>query len=561
MADDTTVIGKPEDAAAAFLTLQSKMKLVNLYQNADKCYAFSAQRDASSLPLPAGTTPDNGLVQLGAPTGKREFMENYVAKKLKRPMAIMRALQHLQDGARAIGLNILRSSLLPRVRYLLSVVPLGVGQTTFDAWDALVKETAAKLSDEPQTDPMFFVAAKLAGLGLWLIADHRAQIYLRAKDRALRAARKHFPQLSEPLDAARKGDAQSATGRALQAAHALLPATVRLSTPTLAELSSLDDSKARKACADLKAAMAKHVAQLAKAGMSHKRLLILAGSARPGTSAFLTAAPTYKRFYMEDAEFIAALRIRLGLPHAQLRGLPSSGDCLGREVIRAKGKARLPHDALLKLFAGFSKEAGRLVDTEVPGLFGKYPNQADDADKKGEGRRVDMVEHDIATGESTMTDNFITDGAGSGASLTEPLTLLKNAEKKKIKKYVDGTGPQGYKFIPLGVGVQGEMTETTSKWLAATALSAAKRQSDDPVVIGKLRKRIQARFVQQMSVTLMKAQAKMIIDHVVNARRGQYLTAPPRRRRAANGRARGPAAGRFRAGGSRGPAPRAGHGR
>ena len=38
------------------------------------------------------------------------------------------------------------------------------------------------------------------------------------------------------------------------------------------------------------------------------------------------------------------MRIRLGLPHPQLRGL--NGDFLGRDALRAKGKVCIPHDAL-----------------------------------------------------------------------------------------------------------------------------------------------------------------------------------------------------------------------
>ena len=44
-----------------------------------------------------------------------------------------------------------------------------------------------------------------------------------------------------------------------------------------------------------------------------------------------------------------------------------------------------------------------------------------------------------ADGASNML-NFITDGAGSGGSPADPLNLLKAADKKKTKKYVDGTG-------------------------------------------------------------------------------------------------------------------------
>ena len=310
---------------------------------------------------------------------------------------------------------------------------------------------------------------------------------MRGKDRGLRAAQQHFPELSARLQAVHSGSTRSVTGSALQAAHTLLPASVRSSTPSLAELSSLDDKEARKAGKDLKTAVAEHLACSASVSLSHKRKLILAGSAQPGAAAFLTVAPSSKRLRMTPAQFVAAVNIRLGLPHPQLRGLPGSGDCLGRGIVRAKGKARIPHDVHKHALADFSKEAGYIVDVEPSGLFGQYPNQAQNATKKGEKRKPDMSVHDNATGESVMTDNFITDGAGSGGSLSDPFALLKQAEKKKIKKYVDGTAAPGYKFIPLGFGVQGEMMETSSKWLSDTALAVAKRQSDDVYAINKLK--------------------------------------------------------------------------
>ena len=40
-----------------------------------------------------------------------------------------------------------------------------------------------------------------------------------------------------------------------------------------------------------------------------------------------------------------------------------------------------------------------------------------------------------------MSDNFITDGAGAGASLMEPLKLLANAEKKNDQEVRQRHGP------------------------------------------------------------------------------------------------------------------------
>jgi hypothetical protein len=559
MADDTTVLGAPEEAAAAFVTLRAEMHKLGMGQNESKCYAYSAQQHASTLPLPAGTTPsDNGIISLGAPMGTKPYMDGYVADKLKRPMAIMRALPLIGDPS--IAFTILRVSLLPRVRYLLSVIPAGFGEDTFDAWDALVKTTIAKLLDKPTAPDTAFMPFKQGGLGLWLIADRRAEIFLRGKDRGLRAARQHFPELAQRLDAARGGSSVSATGRALQRAREQLPADLLDSLPSLAELSSLDDNEARSAGKKMKEAVVTHAAKRVKQELPFKQKMIVELSARPGTAAFLTLTPTFKRDRLSPAEFRAAVCIRLGLPHDQLNSICVGDARLARTVIRQKGKASIAHDELEKVYAEISKEAGRKVDTEVRGLFGPYPNQASHAVKKGENRRMDMLEQDSTTGMNNMTDNFITDGAGAGASLANPLKLLLNAEKKKIKKYVDGTGPPGFGFTPLGSGTQCELSEKTFKWLTDAATAVAKRASSDGVADNKVVKRIRWRYMQRLGVTLMRAQAGMIFKYALEATRRKYITTLSGQRRATHSRGAGRAAGRS-GGGGRANGPWAGRGR
>ena len=204
--------------------------------------------------------------------------------------------------------------------------------------------------------------------------------------------------------------------------------------------------------------------------LTHKQCLILKLSACPGAAAFLTSIPTFKKDRLTSAELVAATCIRLGLPHTQLRGTVVGVDHLGRDMLRQKGKAVVAHDALKEVYYEISKEAGRTATKEVKGLYGSYPNQVVTATKKGENRRVDMLEQDPTTGRSNMTDNFIADGAGAGGAVGAPRKLLQQSEKKKIKKYTDGTGPPGFTFTPLGSGTQGEMTETTLKWLTEAPL-------------------------------------------------------------------------------------------
>lgn len=220
----------------------------------------------------------------------------------------------------------------------------------------------------------------------------------------------------------------------------------------------------------------------------------------------------------------------------------------------------MAHDRLKEVYAAISDEVGRVADTEVGGLFGPYPNQAPNAVKKGEMRRVDMVESDPTTGGINMTDNFITDNAGAGASLNNPLRLMKEAEKKKNKKYVDGTGPAGWGFTPLGSGVNGELSEKTFNWLTDAAKAKAKSESSDGMARNSAIARIRWGFQQRLGIALMRAQARMIFNHVLNVTRRKYIDAHAQQRRAANSRGHRRTADRMR-GGGRAFGTRAGRGR
>ncbi len=135
--------------------------------------------------------------------------------------------------------------------------------------------------------------------------------------------------------------------------------------------------------------------------------------------------------------------------------------------------------------------------------------------KKGEKRRVDMVESDPTTGGINMTDNFITDNAGAGASLNNPMRLMRKRRRRrtKNKKYVDGTGPAGWGFTPLArLRREWRAERETSNWLTDAAKAKAKSESPDGMARKSAIARIRWGFQQRLEIALMRAQARMIFN-------------------------------------------------
>jgi hypothetical protein len=170
--DDTTVMGPVEEAHVAFNALKGAMAAIGLSQKPSKCYAYSEQANASTLELPGGCTPsDAGLVTLGVAQGTADYVSNFVAQKLSKPMLQMRLLPKLDNFQ--IALRIFTVSLLPRVRFLMSTMPVGAGQQQFAAWDACAVEVlTALLKQAPPKHA--FLSLSDGGLGLFLVSEHHA---------------------------------------------------------------------------------------------------------------------------------------------------------------------------------------------------------------------------------------------------------------------------------------------------------------------------------------------------------------------------------------------------
>jgi hypothetical protein len=162
----------------------------------------------------------------------------------------------------------------------MSMLPMGSAQQQFAAWDACVVEVlTALLKQAPPKHA--FLSLSDGGLGLFLVSERHAEVFLRAKEPPLRVAKQHFPELARAIDAARAAQPTCALGRALHAARAALPdvPAVGGSYPALAELSSFTDAKARTAGKDLKTAVSKHhkAQALLALELRERMLMVLSG--------------------------------------------------------------------------------------------------------------------------------------------------------------------------------------------------------------------------------------------------------------------------------------------
>jgi hypothetical protein len=543
--DDSTVLGRVDGASPAFLALQRAMADLGLSQKAPKCYAYSPQAPASVLgdALPGGCTPsDDGMVVLGVPIGSDAFVKHFVADRLSRPMLLLRLLPKLENFQ--IATRILIASLLPRVRFLMSNVPVGVADEPFGAWDACLRETLTALLRQAPPKHAFLPCAA-GGLGAFLAKERHAECFLRGQDRALRAVALHFPALASRVRLART-ETGCALGRALAAARAALPGAAALSYPA-AELSSCTDAEARKLGSDLKAAVTKCLTGVALRALPalQQQLMVLSGL--PGASAWMSATPRFPHLKMTDDEARTAACITLGLKQACLAGV-GGGDELGRHALRKKGAGRnRTHDGIITVLAKLSRRALRTADLEVVGLYGarsEAPRQrrvgpsgrptqpAVRQRSRGANRRMDVVET-LNTGALSLLDGTIWDGAAPSwlmraDAVQFPMRALEEAERKKADKYL-ADKPANSTFAAFALGTQGEIGAQANAWLNQWAKDVIiAKYGDDAVPTKSDIHKVVWEALQELGVALMKAQAKQIFDHATLATRRRFTSSRER---------------------------------
>jgi hypothetical protein len=251
-------------------------------------------------------------------------------------MLQMRLLPKLDNFQ--IVIRIFTVSLLPRVRFLMSTLPAGAAQKQFAAWDACVVEVlTAVLKQAPPKHA--FLPLIDGGLGLFLVSERHAELFLRGKECALRVAKQHFPELACAIDAARAAQPTRALGHAPRTARATLPDAPAVcgSYPVLSELSSSTAAQARTAGKELKTAVSKHYKAPALLALDASReRMPMVPSGQKGVGAYLTVAPRFAHLRLTDVEARAATLIRLGLPHACMEAV-GGADKLSRHTMRKKG--------------------------------------------------------------------------------------------------------------------------------------------------------------------------------------------------------------------------------
>jgi hypothetical protein len=96
-------------------------------------------------------------------------------------MLQMRMLPKLDNFQ--IALRIFTASLLPRVRFLMSTLPVGAAQQQFAAWDTCVVEVLTALLKHAPPKHAFLPLSD-GGLGLSLVSERHTEVFLCGKERA-----------------------------------------------------------------------------------------------------------------------------------------------------------------------------------------------------------------------------------------------------------------------------------------------------------------------------------------------------------------------------------------
>jgi hypothetical protein len=141
-------------------------------------------------------------------------------------------------------------------------------------------------------------------------------------------------------------------------------------------------------------------------------------------------------------------------------------------------------------------------------VYGPYLGQLSSASKKGENRRMDLVEQNVAADTLDLVDNTIRDDAtpslvSGSAALENPLRALAVAEKDKATKY-DADKPAGSTYTTFAQGTQRELDVQAVKWMQKWARDVVQLEGGG-LASAKQVKKVMWPGLHELGVVLMKA--------------------------------------------------------
>ena len=470
--DDGTLMGSPEDLAAALRIVESEGPPLGLHLNRNKSLLFiPVEADPALSPLP----PDipitrNGFTLLGCPIGPPDYCEEVFQARLSKVKVSLGALHGMGDAQ--LESTLLRSCLaLPKVSFILRTCPPSHIHQTAAEFDCAIHRTLETVLGGPVSHWSWMKAT---------LPSSRGGLNLRS-------AVRHAPAAFLASVSATHSLVEHILGCPPGPSPHIPPALLSLATEAARpDWQCLEDIEVPLRQRSLSNAMDESCFQqlLTSAPSSRFRALSLSSSL-PHAADWLNVVPSSSLgLHLHDREFRCCLRYWLGVPlHSTPYPCPEcrcTADPYGDHQVGCGGNGdRIArHNAIRDVIFSAAQSAALAPSKEAPGLV--PGSQARPADiflpSWSLGRPAALDVHVISPLQVlTVADAAFTPGHA-----------LQVGVQRKLASNLSACRSSGTDFVPLVAETLGGLAEDTISTITSISRAIADRSSSpDPAATSR----------------------------------------------------------------------------
>ena len=495
--DDANAVGNLEELGQVVDIVRREGPALGILLNDDKSSIWSplALGPGEKDPLKRGIkrVEDSGIKLLGSPIGDRDYVERFLKARIEKVRSITSELPHLHQPH--LEFVLLRSTLaLPKIIFLLRTTDTTSLKPILQDFDCITREALSRILGRPVTQEGWEQAKTpvcMGGLGLRAAEDHADGAFATSFTSSLPLCRQLL-QLGDEDDSLSLSPALLANIFNKMGEESVPSSEYFVGRDQKAVSSQIDlcnmnllQEQAREKGDDRDTARLNSVC--IKNSHCGDWLNVVPN---PGLSLLL-----------QPAEFVVALRYRLGLPVFGDNGpCPACGrpsDNLGDHALNCawQGERIARHNHLRDILHDTAVAAALAPTKEGRFLL---PGQ--------EGKPADILIPHWTGGKDTALDVTVINPLQSAevrGAATTPGHALNTAHKRKLDKSWEACQRQGIEFIPIAVESFGAWHPSAVAEVSKLGSALARQNGDDEGVT------IQ-RLFQKLSVALMRGNAALL---------------------------------------------------
>jgi hypothetical protein len=485
--DDVFQQGSPAAAIAAFPALCHLCAAIGLHVNPDKCGVYSPDAQAAAdVAAALGIRHcESGLMVAGTPVGTDAFITAHVNAKADAVSECIDAVLETPLPAQD-KFMILRASAQMRTAHLPRVVPWRLVGDAIQRTEAKVAEAAFQIMERPQqggtSAAQMTLPLRHGGMGIRATTELEGDASFLSAAAIAETAFRDGVQQFRPF----AGPDGPRLERIWQTLHAAGAASALWPPDALA----VNTERIDKVMPDAQRVYARFVAQgrsdallaacdAAGAEGQRDRARLLSCQCR-AASAWIDTLPTAPALRMSNADFVCAMRHRLGLTHmpANAPGVQCScgqfmqpNDVDHAMTCKSQcGAMQLRHEIIKDTWRLIANRAG--VASSVEPVLRRLPGAQASANANRPDSRGDILL--VLPGGLTVADVSVVHPAASTYVQAARSVGGAAAARDQAKRVRYATAdPNGYAFIPLSVETFGRMGKPAMELLNTLATAAA----------------------------------------------------------------------------------------